>query len=63
MNASSDLVELEWVENQAIRKLITDKFPSLENLPFQVALDTKIVSYINDSNFETISILPPFSGG
>lgn len=63
MSTSSQIIELEWEQSQKARELIIGKFPHLENLPFQVALDTKIVTNMDDDNFDTISLLPPFAGG
>ena len=63
MSTLSQIIELEWEQGQKAREILINKFPQLENLPFQVALDTKIETDMIDDNFVTISLLPPFAGG
>lgn len=63
MGVSNEVIELQWQKNQNAREIFIQHHPTLKDFPFQVAIDTKLVETIDHSDFNTISLLPPFSGG
>ena len=56
VNSGSDLIEL--------KTYIFDKFPTLSNIHFMIAVDNKLVNdNIKLSDHSVIAFMPPYSGG
>lgn len=55
---------LEMVPGMQIRSFLINKYPELDNMDFQIAINQEIKEEI-DSNLKEIEIalLPPFAGG
>lgn len=63
MDKTSERLKLEIPLGENARVFFIQQYPILKNLPFQVAIDTKIIEEFNTIDFHKISLLPPFSGG
>ncbi len=61
----SETMEISQCSVREFKKSIVEKYPGMSNIPFQIAVDSRLTNsdQLEIRDGERISLLPPFAGG
>lgn len=64
MRLTTEMIETDvvLVDSKDLQKSFVQRFPELENMTFQIAVNGKIANELV-GEVKTIALLPPFAGG
>lgn len=65
LGLTTEIIEIENVlaDSNDLQKSFIQRFPELENMTFQIAVNGKIANELVEEEVKTIALLPPFAGG
>lgn len=65
LGLTTEIIEIENVlaDSNDLQKSFIQRFPELENMTFQIAVNGKIANKLVEGEVKTIALLPPFAGG
>ena len=65
LEKKSEEISLDFTgDTLNLRKFITDRYPVLQTMNFQIAVNQKIMeSIVSGMKISEIALLPPFAGG